>query len=84
MLGSLTGVLGLRNNLGQQFGEVGQILAEEAGLKNNSLPGVRGGQLATKQLRLASDAKSRPSLGVLHGTRQISSSPAFGYRVSSP
>lgn len=62
---SLTGILGLRNNLGQQLGEVGQILAEEAGLEDQGLSGVRRVQLATKEFGFAGDTESRSSLGIL-------------------
>jgi hypothetical protein len=62
---SLTGILGLGHNLGQELGEVGQIIAQEAGLDDESLAGVRGSQLASEKLRLAVDAQGRSSLGGL-------------------
>jgi hypothetical protein len=61
----VSGILGQGDDLSEELGEVRQILAEKASFDNNSLPGVRGSQLTTKKLRLASNAKTRSSLGVL-------------------
>lgn len=61
----LTGVLGQRDDLAQKLCEVREIIAEKAGLKDNSLAGMRCSQLTTKEFRLACDAESRSSLGVL-------------------
>lgn len=63
----LTGELGLGNNLGQELGEVGQVLAEEVGLEDNSLTGMVGGQLAAEELGLAGDTEGGALRGVLNG-----------------
>lgn len=52
-----TGVLGLRDDLCQQLGKVGNVLAQEACLKDKGLPSVVCGQLASKKLALAGDSK---------------------------
>ena len=68
------------HNLGQQLGEVWQILSEEAGLKYESLSGVRGSQLTTEEFGFASNAERGPSLRILQA-RQISSSFCLGNRT---
>lgn len=79
----LTGILGQGDDLSEELGEVRQILAEKASFDNNSLPGVRGSQLATKKLRLASNAKTRSSLGVLHRASKLAQVVYFHSMLSS-
>lgn len=62
---NLTGVLGRRDNLAQQLGEVRKILAQEASLEDDGLTRMRSSQLTTKEFGFASDAEGRSSLGVL-------------------
>jgi len=61
----LTGVLGHGNDLGQELGKVRQVLAEEAGLENQGLSGVRGRQLTAQEFGFARDAEGRSPLRVL-------------------
>lgn len=61
----LTCVFGQRDDLGKKFGEVRQVVAEKAGLKNKCFPGMCSLQLATKKFRFAIDAQGRSSLCVL-------------------
>ncbi len=68
-----TGILGLGDNLGQQLGEVGEVLAEEAGLQDESLAGVVRGQLASEELRLSCDSEGGSFCGVLGPRVEISS-----------
>ena len=70
---SRTRILGLRDNLGKELGEVGQVLAEEAGLQNEGLPGVVRGQLASQELGLSCDSEGGSFCGVLGPRRKISS-----------
>ena len=46
----LTRVLGLGDDLAEQFGEVGQIFAQEFGFKDNRLSSVICKQLTSKKL----------------------------------
>lgn len=62
---SRTGVLGLRDDLGKELGEVGEVLAEEGGLEDDGLAGVVGLQLAAEELGLAGDAEGGSLVGVL-------------------
>lgn len=48
-----TGVLGLRDDLSQQLSKVGDILAQEAGLKNEGLSGVVCVQLTSEKFALS-------------------------------
>ena len=68
----LTGVLGHGDDLGQQLGEVGQVVTEEAGLDDEGFAGVRGGQLSAQQFGFTGDAQSRATVGVLVVEHQIS------------
>ena len=52
-------------NLAEKLGEVGKILAEEAGLQNKGLAGVVGSQLTTEELGFAGDAEGGALSGVL-------------------
>jgi hypothetical protein len=61
----LTGILGLRDNLGKELSKVWEIVAKEASLENKGLSGVGRSQLATKELRLAGNSKCRSFLRVL-------------------
>lgn len=65
-----TGVLGLRDNLSQQLGEVRQVLTQEAGLQHKSLTGVVGLQLTAQQLGFAGNAQGRSLGGALQWGRQ--------------
>lgn len=64
----LTSVLGQGDHLGQQLGKIGEIVAEEAGLKDEGFPTVRSGQLTTQELGFAGNTKGRSALGVLQIT----------------
>ncbi len=55
---SRTGILGLRDDLGEELGEVRQMIAKEAGLDNEGLAGVICGQLASQKLRLSCDSQT--------------------------
>lgn len=68
-IGLLTGVLGHGHDLGKELSKVGEVGAEEASLDDEAFTGVRGGQLATKELRLASNSEGRSSLGGLRKGR---------------
>ncbi len=52
-MASLTGVLGVRDNLAEQLGEVWEVVAEELGLDDEGLAGVVGEQLTSEELRLS-------------------------------
>ena len=62
---SLTGELGPGDHLGQQLREIGEVVAEEASLKNKGFTGVGSSQLATKELGFAGDTEGRAAVGVL-------------------
>jgi hypothetical protein len=79
----LTGVSGLRDDFSQELGEVGKILAHEAGLDDKSLAGMVGIQLATQKLRLADNTKTGSLVGVLMTVRQISSSSSRSPSLAS-
>ena len=68
-----TGVAGLRDDLGEKLGEVGNILAKEGGLENKSLTGVVRVQLATEELGLSRDAEGGTLVRVLYRQQKISS-----------
>lgn len=55
----------MREHLGKELGEVGEVLAEEVGLEHEGFPGVIRVQLAAEELGLAGDAESGAFLGVL-------------------
>lgn len=61
----LTSVLGPGDHLGQQLREIGEVVAEEASLKNKSFAGVGSSQLTTKELGFAGDTEGRAAVGVL-------------------
>ncbi|KAB5583682.1 hypothetical protein GE09DRAFT_308169 [Coniochaeta sp. 2T2.1] len=69
-----TCVFCLGDNLGQELEEVREIVAEEAGLDNQSLTCVRRRQLATEELGFADDAQGRALCGVLFRREKVISS----------
>lgn len=60
-----TGVLGLRDGLGEQLCKVRNVFAKEACLKNKSLPGMVGLQLTSQQFTLAGNSQGGSLVGVL-------------------
>jgi hypothetical protein len=55
----------LREHLGKELGEVGEVLAEEVGLEHKGFAGVVRVQLAAEELDLAVDAQGGAFLSVL-------------------
>lgn len=68
-----TGEAGLRDDLGEKLGEVGKVLAKEAGFENEGLAGVVRVQLATEEFSLSRDAEGRSLVRVLYCRQKISS-----------
>lgn len=68
-----TGVAGLRDDLGEKLGEVGDILAKEGGFENEGLAGVIRVQLTTEELGLSRDAEGGSLVRVLYCRQKISS-----------
>jgi hypothetical protein len=58
-------VLGGAGDLAEQLDEVGQVIAEELGLKDEVLARVVGVEAGAQELRLADNAQRRPSVGAL-------------------
>lgn len=68
-----TGVAGLGDDLGEKLGEVGNVLAEEVRLEDESLAGVVRVQLTTEELGLSRDPQGRSLVRVLSVSIKISS-----------
>jgi hypothetical protein len=66
-----TGVARLGEHLGQELGEVGEVLAEEVCLKHKGFPGVVGQQLTAEKLGLTGDAESGALVGVLRAGSKL-------------
>jgi hypothetical protein len=64
-------VLGGAGDLAEQLDKVGQVIAEELGLKHEVLARVVGVEAGAQKLRLADNAQRRPSLGSLVPERQL-------------
>lgn len=64
-MGRHTGILGLRDDLSKQLGEVGDIFTQEAGLENEGLSGVVCVQLTSEELALSGYAQGGSLRGVL-------------------